>query len=320
MFSTYRSHYGPLETIEIREVPTPEIKPDEALVRVHCTTVNRTDEGVLLGKPFVFRFFTGLLKPRYSTLGTDFAGEIVKVGSAVTEYQAGDRVFGFFDHGLPSQAQLMAISVEKPMRHIPESIGFQDAVASLEGVHYALNFINKLKLNQGEKILVYGGTGAIGSAAFQMLVHMGMDVTVVCAGAYVERLHGLGAPRVLDYQSEEFTQLDEQFHYVFDAVGKLSFGYCKPLLLPSGVYVSSELGQGGENISLTLYGHFHSGKRVVFPIPDDIKASMEYIIPLLKTGAFKPLIDRVYPLNQVQDAYRHTLSGQKIGNVILECQ
>jgi NADPH:quinone reductase-like Zn-dependent oxidoreductase len=317
MLAIYRSHYAPPETIEIRELPMPEIKPDEVLVRVHCTTVNRTDAGVLLGKPFVFRFFTGLFKPRYHTLGTDFAGEVVQIGASVTGYKVGDRVFGFFDHGLPSQAEYMAISVQKPMRPIPEGITYHDAVASLEGAHYAINFINKLALKPGEKVLVYGGTGAIGSAAFQILAYMGMQVTVVCSGEHVQKLKALGAQRVLDYRSTDFTQLNEQFHYVFDAVGKLSFGYCKPLLYAGGVYVSSELGPRAENIPFALIGLMHKEKRVVFPIPDNIKASIEYMIPLLKSGAFKPLIERTYPLAEAQAAYRHMLSGQKVGNLIL---
>jgi NADPH:quinone reductase-like Zn-dependent oxidoreductase len=317
MLATYRSHYAPPETIEIRELPMPVIKPDEVLVRVHCTTVNRTDAGVLLGKPFVFRFFAGLFKPRYHTLGTDFAGEVVQIGAAVTNYKPGDRVFGFFDHGLPSQAQYMAVSTQTPMRQIPEGIAYHDAVASLEGAHYAINFINKLSIKPGEKVLVYGGTGAIGSAAFQILAHMGMQVTVVCAGEHMQKLKALGAERVLDYRGTEFTEINEQFHYVFDAVGKLSFGYCKPLLYAGGVYVSSELGPRAENIPLALLGLMHKGKRVVFPLPKDISASIDYMIPLLKSGAFRPLIERTYQLSEAQEAYRHMLSGQKVGNLIL---
>ena len=141
MKAAMREQYCSADQMEIREIPIPQPKADEVLVRVHCTTVNRTDEGVLLGKPYIFRFFVGWPKPRYQVLGTDFAGEVVALGANVMGFEKGDRVFGFMDHGLPTQAEYAAIPISKPILPIPDGVSYHDAVASLEGVHYAINFL-----------------------------------------------------------------------------------------------------------------------------------------------------------------------------------
>jgi NADPH:quinone reductase-like Zn-dependent oxidoreductase len=315
--ATREQYCGP-DHIQLLQCPVPTLTPDALLVRVHCNTINRTDEGVLYGRPWVFRFFTGLFKPRNAVLGTDFAGEVVAVGSARTDYSVGDRVFGFLDHSIPTQADYFLADGSVPMAKIPDGITEIEAVCSLEGAHYAINFINKMELNTGARVLVHGGTGGIGSAAFQMLQAMGIETTVVCKGDYVKRLTALGARRVINSEIQDFTQLHEQFDFVFDAVGKRTFGECKRILTDNGVYISSELGPGGENIFLALKGKFTSGQRVIFPIPVNIQASIDQMCALLSTGKFRPLIDRVYAPTQIQDAYKHMLTGQKIGNVVVD--
>lgn len=317
MKAVKRSKYGPPEILSIREIEKPAPKDNEILVRVHATTVNRTDCGILWGKPFLIRFFTGLFKPASPIPGTDFAGVIEAIGKAVTKFKSGDRVWGFHDEGLASQAQYMTISVDEAVAMIPDNISFEQAAASAEGAHYAINFINKVKLKAGQKVLVNGATGAIGSAAVQILKHNGIYVTAVCATDYVGLVKSLGADRVIDYINEDFTRDDDKYDFVFDAVGKSTFFKCKRLLTEKGVYISSELGPYAQNIFLALIGLLLPGKKVIFPIPVNVKASVAFIQDLLEKGKFKPVIDRKYPMEKIGEAYYYVVKGQKIGNVVI---
>jgi len=317
MKAAIRRKYGPPDTISIEMVETPVPKENEILVRVHAATVNRTDCAILLGKPFILQFFTGLGTPKSPTTGTDFAGQVEAVGKGVTSFQAGERVWGFNDSGLASHAQYLTIPEHAAVLKIPEHISYEQAAAGAEGAHYAYNFINKVALKAGQKVLVNGATGAIGSAAVQMLKSMGLYVTAVCNTPNVALVTALGADKVVDYQKEDFTRTEEQYDFVFDAVGKSTFSRCKPLLKPGGTYISSELGPHAENLYLPLLTKIRGGKKVVFPIPSDIKGSLRFIQNLLETGQFKPVIDRKYPLEQIAEAFTYVASGQKTGNVII---
>jgi NADPH:quinone reductase-like Zn-dependent oxidoreductase len=317
MKAAIRTKYGDPSVLSIENVEKPTPKDNEVLVKIHATTISRTDMGVLLGAPFVFRFFTGLTKPRYQTTGTDFAGQIESVGKNVTDFKAGDRVWGFLDHGLPTHAEYAALSADIPIIKIPMDWDYKSIVACAEGAHYARNFINKVNLKAGQNTVVYGATGAIGSALVQMLKHFGLYVTAVCATPHLDLVKSLGADKVRDYLKEDFTDDDISYDYVFDAVGKSAFGICKPLLKPKGIYISSELGPNNENLYLPLITPLLGGKKVIFPMPFDIKASLKFMNQLIEMGHFKPVIDRVYPLDDIAEAFRYVLTGQKIGNVII---
>jgi NADPH:quinone reductase-like Zn-dependent oxidoreductase len=320
MKAAIRTKYGDPSVLSIQNIEKPTPKDNEVLVKVHATTISRTDMGVLLGAPFVFRFFTGLTKPRYQTTGTDFAGQIEIVGKNVTDFKAGDRVWGFLDHGLPTHAEYAALSADIPITKIPMDWDYKSIVACAEGAHYARNFINKVNLEAGQKAVVYGATGAIGSALVQILKHFGLYVTAVCATPHLNLVKSLGADKVRDYLKEDFTDDEILYDYVFDAVGKSAFGICKPMLKPKGIYISSELGPNNENLYLPLITPFLGGKKVIFPMPLDIKASLKFMNELIELGHFKPVIDRVYPLDDIAEAFRYVLTGQKIGNVIISME
>jgi NADPH:quinone reductase-like Zn-dependent oxidoreductase len=313
-----RSEYGSPEVISVRDdVPKPEPGPRDLLVRVYATTVNRTDCGVLTGKPFIFRFFVGYPTPP-AVLGTDFAGVVESIGAEVTAFKPGDRVLGFNDEGLQTQAEYVRVSDKQAVALIPEGVSFEQAAASIEGAHYAYNFLSKVNLKKGDRVLVNGATGAIGSAAVQMLKHLGAEITAVCGTEGLKVVRAWDPANVIDFRQQDFTKVAEgPFPFVFDAVGKSTFGACKPLMTPKGIYVSSELGPRNENPWLALVTPFLGRRKVVFPLPLNIRRSLAFILPLLASGEFKPLIDRTYRPEEIADAYRLALAGEKLGNLVV---
>lgn len=310
--------YGAAEVLVLKEVPKPVPRDNEVLVKIHATTVNRTDTATLRAHPFPARLFTGLLRPKKQILGTEFAGEIEAIGEKVSSSKAGDRVFGFSDNGLlGSHAEYMVIAEDKAITTLPENISYEQAAASCEGAHYAYNFINKVDLKSEHSVLINGASGGIGSAALQLVKSYGAYVTAVCNTQNVNLVKALGADKVIDYTQEDFTKDNQKYQYVFDTVGKSSFAKCKPLLHPDGIYISSELGAWAQNIFLALLKPLMRGKKVIFPIPVDCKASLLLIKKLIEQGKFKAVIDRKYPLEDIAEAYRYVETGQKTGNVVI---
>jgi len=309
--------YGPPDVLQLKEVEKPTPKDNEVLVRVNATTVNRTDSAMIRAKPFIMRFFTGLFKPNNPILGTEFAGKIEAVGKDVMSFKVGDKVFGLNDNGLSSHAQYMTILEDKALTIIPENITYEQAAASTEGAHYAFNFINKVTIKSGQKVLVNGASGAIGSAAVQLLKYFGANVDAVCNTKNIELVKSLGADKVFDYTKEDFTKDDQKYDFVFDTVGKSSFAKCKPLLQPGGIYISSELGYMAQNIFFALVTPVIGNKKVRFPLPVDCKRSVLFIKKLIEEGKFKAVIDRKYSLEQIVEAYKYVETGQKTGNVVI---
>ena len=319
MRTTHRDRYGSPASLEVREVPVPEPGPDELLVRVHTTTVSRTDCALLAGRPFVLRFMAGWPRPRVAATGTDFAGEVVAAGPGAPRFEVGDWIMGFNDLGLGSHAEYMILGPRQSATRVPAGVSFDAAAASMEGAHYARNMINKVPLQAGEDVLVYGATGAIGSAAVALLRDAGAVVTAVSQERHHAAVLGLGADRVLDYERTGW--LDElpsdSFRYVFDAVGKLTRAAFLRVLRTDGFYLSSELGPWSQNLVFAAAAPVMRGPKVRFPVPTDVPASLELVSRLLAEGRFSPLIDRKYGLGDVREAFENADSGRKVGNVLL---
>jgi NADPH:quinone reductase-like Zn-dependent oxidoreductase len=295
----------------------PAAKDNVALVKVHATTVNRTDCGFRSGKPFFSRFFTGLVRPRGTVMGNELAGEVEAVGSGVTSFGAGDRVFGFTGLSGPfgAHAEYVTIPEDGSLATMPADLTYEEAAPSTEGSHYAFSNIRKAKIRSGQDVLVYGATETIGSAAVQLLKSLGASVTAVCATENMELVRGLGAGRVIDYTAQDFTKDDQKYDVVFDAVGKSSFGRCRRLLKPGGIYLSTE--GGLLFLILVLITPLFRGKKVMFALPRLDQATVRHFKELIEFGEFKPLIDRRYQLDQIVEAYRYVETGQKIGNVVI---
>lgn len=317
MLASTRAQYGPPEVITLKEVANPIPQAKEILVRVHASSISRTDCGILWGSPWAIRLFTGLIRPKLSITGSDFAGEVVAVGKQVSQFKIGDRVFGFDDNGLPAHAEFLSVKEDKAIAHIPEGISYEEAAASAEGAHYAYNYVRKIRSFGGHRVMVNGGTGAIGSAGIQFLAHFGHQITATARGKHLDLVRALGAQRVINYEQEDFTHDSELYDVVFDSVGKSSFGKCKSILKPKGIYMSSELGPRSENPFLALLSPLMPGKRVSFPVPVDIKGSLAFIRDRLSDGSFKPIMDRTYKLKNIQEAFSYVRQGQKVGNVVI---
>jgi NADPH:quinone reductase-like Zn-dependent oxidoreductase len=317
MKASVYTKYGPPEVVSIMELAKPMPKDNEVLVKVYASTVNRTDAGFRSAEYFISRFWSGLFRPKFQILGCEFAGVIEATGSTVKEFKNGDKVFGFNDKSFGGHAEYLTIAETSALTTLPDGISFYTAAALTEGAHYALVDIRAAKVETGQNVLVYGATGAIGSAAVQLLKHFGAIVTAVCNTKNVGLVKSLGADTIIDYQTEDFTKTAIKFEFIFDAVGKSSFRQCKPLLTEKGIYISTELGKNGENIFFALTTPLWGGRKLLFPIPSITKKDVIFLKELVQKGEYKPVIDREYKLDQIVEAYRYVESGQKTGNVII---
>jgi NADPH:quinone reductase-like Zn-dependent oxidoreductase len=318
MRAAVHRRYGSPEVVSVTEVERPQCGDGELLVRVRATTVNRTDTATRSGSPFFARIVTGLARPKATILGNEYAGEVEAIGSAVATFEVGDRVFGYNEGPFGGHAEYLTVPADGTVARMPPDAPFSIAAAALEGSHYALSMIRRAKIQPGADVLVNGATGAIGSAAVQLLVERGVGVTAVGGTEHLDLVAGFGPRRVIDYKVEDFTSDSEQYDVVIDAVGKSSFSRCRSILKPGGTYVSSELGPGAQNPALALITPVLRRRKVIFPIPEHDGAMAREIADLMEAGTFSPLIDRSYPLEEIVEAHRYVETGQKVGNVVID--
>ena len=317
MRAAINTEYGPPEVVTLQEIEKPVPTENEVLIKVYAATVNRTDCGFRSADYLITRLFSGLRRPKFQTLGNEFAGVIEAIGPEVKLFAVGDKVFGYNDKRCGAHAEYLTMGAQDAIATMPRNWSFEQAAPLCEGAHYALCDIRAAKVKSGQNMLVYGATGAIGSAAVQLGKFFGATVTAVCNTPNVALVKSLGADVVIDYTQQNFTKTDQAFDFVFDACGKSSFAACKPLLTKNGIYISTELGYRGANIFLALLTPLLGGKKVLFPIPTMTQADVILLKELAEAGHFKPVVDRQYPLEKIVEAYRYVEAGQKIGNVIL---
>jgi NADPH:quinone reductase-like Zn-dependent oxidoreductase len=306
--------YGPPEVLRVEEVEPPVPAADEILVRVRATTVSRTDCHARKADPFLWRFFLGLRRPKKRILGCELAGEVVEVGSSVTQFEVGDHVFAASSFG--THAEFMCKRETGAVAHKPSGITFEQAAASCDGVIGALSGLRAAGVREGQAVLVYGASGSVGTAGVQIAKHLGAHVTAVCNTKNVELVRTLGADVVIDYLEEDFTKNGEQYDVVFDAVGKHSFRRCRRSLKPSGIYLPTDLGFMW-HVPLLVPLSRLGNKRVKFAVGKTRKDDVLYVKGLLEAGEYRPVIERTYPLEQVVEATRYVETGQKTGNVVL---
>jgi NADPH:quinone reductase-like Zn-dependent oxidoreductase len=307
--------YGPPDVLRVEEIERPKPKEDEVLVKVRATTVNRTDCGFRAAEPFFSRFFTGLLRPKYRTPGMELAGEVVAVGGAVSQFAVGDEVFGL--RGNSANAEYVCVRESGALAHKPAALSFDEAAAVSDGACIALACLQNADPLDGKRIVVYGASGSIGTAAVQLAKALSAHVTAVCATKSVELIRSLGADEIVDYTQEDFTKNGETYDVVFDAVGKHSFRRCRGSLEPGGIYLETDLGFMWHVPPLALLTRWIGDKKVTLPIPRYTKADVLFVKELIEAGKYRAVIDRTYPLEDVVEATRYVETGQKIGNVVL---
>lgn len=314
MKAVVQDRYGPPEVLRVEEVERPVPKEAEVLLRVHATTVTRTDCGFRAASPFFSRVFTGLRRPKQRIAGMELAGVVEAVGSAVTEFAVGDEVFGVRSG---SNAEYVCVREQGALAHKPAGMSFEEAAAIPDGACIALACLRKANLQERERILVYGASGSIGTAGVQLAGHFGAHVTAVCDTRNLELVRSLGADEVLDYTQEDFTTNGRTYDVVFDAVGKHSFRRSRRVLEPNGVFVETDLGFMWHVPFLVLATRWFGDRRVVLPIPKYTKENVLLVKELVESGEYRAVIDRTYPLEQVVEATRYVETGQKTGNVVL---
>jgi NADPH:quinone reductase-like Zn-dependent oxidoreductase len=315
MRAVVHDRYGPPDVLRLEDVERPVPQDDEVLVKIHATTVTRTDCGVRSATPFIVRFFTGLRRPRQRILGMELAGEVEAVGAAVTEFEVGDRVFGV--NGSGAHAEFVSVRESEPLARMPAGMSFEEAAAVCDGASLALACLRKADLREGNSILIYGASGSVGTAGVQLARNFGAHVTAVCNTKNVELVASLGADEVIDYLQEDFTTNGKTYDVIFDAVGKHSFRRCRRSLKPGGTYVETDLGFMWHVPVLTLLTRWIGDKRVRLGITNYTKADVLFVKELIEAGRYQAVIDRTYPLEQVVDATKYVETEQKTGNVVL---
>jgi len=314
--------YGPPDVQHIEDVARPVPKDDEVLIRVRATTVNRLDvhtreanrsSGMAIS--ILSRLVSGVRRPRQRILGSEFAGEVEAVGAAVREFAVGDHVFGNSGLRFGAHAEFMSMRESARIAHMPAGMSFEEAAPVTDGALNALTCLTPADLRKGRTILIYGASGAIGTAGVQLARHFGADITAVCSTKNIELVKSLGADRVIDYTKEDFTRSGQTYDVIFDAVGKQSFRRCRGSLAPGGIYLPTD---GFGNLMWALLPSRKGDKKVVFQIPPrQTKQDVLFLKGLIEAGEFRPVIDRRYPLEDVVVATKYVETEQKTGNVVL---
>jgi NADPH:quinone reductase-like Zn-dependent oxidoreductase len=314
--------YGPPGVLRIEEVERPVPRDGELVVRVRASTVNRLDchtreanrsNGLLISG--VSRVVSGIRRPRQRILGTEFAGEVAAAGPAVTRIAVGSRVFGNTGLRFGCHAEFTCLPETARVAPMPDGMGFEEAAAATDGALNALWCLRLAGPLKGRRVLVYGASGAIGTAAVQVAKHFGAQVTAVCSPKGAAVVQAIGADRVIDYTKEDFTADRERYFCVFDAVGKQSFAHCRDVIEPGGTYLATD---GFRNLLLGLWTSRFGDRKVMFKLPPRYtQQDVVLIKELMEAGSYRPVIDKVYPLEDVAEAARYVETQQKVGNVVL---
>lgn len=311
--------YGPPDVLQLKEVEKPTPKDNEVLIRVHATTVTPSDGLMRSGVSLMGRIITGFRKPseKFRILGIELAGEIEAVGKDVKRFKPGDQVYGFRGFGTGAYAEYKCMPEKGSLALKPANITYAEAAAVVDGATTALFFLkDKGNIQSGQKILINGASGSIGTMAVQLAKYFGAEVTGVCSTANLALVQALGADKVIDYTQEDFTQNGESYDLIFDTVGKSSFARCENSLKKNGRYLVTT-GAMLTNYWLTLWTSIVGGKKVIFALSIEKNEALVSLKELLEAGQIKPIIDRHYPLEQIAEAHRYVEKGHKKGNVVI---
>ena len=312
--------YGPPDVLQLREVAKPVPKDNEILVKIHATSVHIGDLRIRsFNVPPVVRFFfriaVGFRGPRKKILGTELAGEIEAVGKNVKRFKEGDQVFGEAGFGIGTYAEYLCLPEKALLATKPTNLTYEETAAGPVSALAALYFLRTGRIQSGQKVLINGASGALGTAAVQLARHFGAEVTGVCSTANLELVKSLGADKVIDYTEEDFTENGEVYDIIFDAAGKRSFSQCKGSLKQRGIYLLSVPTLA--IILQQLWTPLIGSKKAILGFPKSSTDDLVFLKELFEAGELKPVIDRTYPLEQMIEAHKYADTGRKKGNVII---
>lgn len=307
--------YGAPEVLKIKEIAKPVPKDNEVLIKTFATTVTTADSRLRKADPWIARFFTGLFKPNL-ILGMDIAGTIEAVGKDVKDYKVGDEVFGSTAPKGGGYAEYKCLPETAVLTIKPDNSSFEEAAAIYFGAHTALHFLRKANVSKYQKVLIYGASGAIGTNAVQLAKYFGAEVTAVCSAVNKELVEMLGADYVFDYTSKDFKLEENYFDVVFDTVGKSPFYECIRALKPKGKYLNA-VHMSLSAIFKGLWVSITSSKKVIGGGAHEYKKDVDYLKKLVESGKLKPVIEKVYSMEEIIDAHKHVDSGRKKGNVVV---
>lgn len=308
--------YGPPEVLHLKQVAKPTPKPNEVLIKIHATTATTGDWHIRKADPFMARFFSGLLKPKNPILGHELAGVIEAVGSNVTKYKVGDAVFASTRLHSGSYAEYMCLPEDGAMALKPANLSFEEAAAIPVGSLTALHFLREAGITAGQRVLIYGASGSVGSFAVQLAKHFGATVTAVCSTANVAMVKALGADAVVDYKTTDITQSPQQFDIILDAVGFLPFATCKNILKPKGAYACVAWGM---TLTMNMLGSkIFGGQKVIIGMSANSTQDVVFLKGLAEAGNLKAIIDRRYTLAELSEAHRYVETGRKKGSVVIQ--
>lgn len=315
------TQYGSPDVLQLQQVDKPVPSDNEVLVKIYAATATTAGLGGRTGKPLITRFFSGLTKPKNNILGVEFAGEIAAVGKDVTSFEVGDPVFGMTGATTPgAYAEFNCMPEDSAMLPKPNNISYEDAAALVEGGLTAVNFLhNKANIQQGQKVLIYGASGSVGTAAIQVANYFGAEVTAVCSATNFDLVKLIGADSVIDYRKEDFTKNGQQYGIIFDTEGKRSFAACKGSLTPNGIYLDA-----GNAVTILpmLWTRVFGRKKAILTATyvrsaSEITKDLILLKELIEAGKIQAVIDRRYPLEQTAEAHRYVETGRKKGNIVI---
>jgi NADPH:quinone reductase-like Zn-dependent oxidoreductase len=311
---TYKK-YGPPEMLQMAEIEKPSPRDNEILIKMKATAVNSADCRLRKADPFFIRFIFGLFRPRKKILGMGVAGVVENIGKSVTLFKKGDQVFGSTELLMGAYAEYVCIPENTPLAIIPEGWSFEQAVAIPFGTHTSLCFLKLANVQPGQNVMVYGASGSVGVAAVQLAKHFGAEVTAVCSTSNIELVRSLGADHVLDYTREDFSEIDKKWDVIFETVNKIPVGTLARLVKKGGTLIL-----GSAMIKEMLRGQWISMTskcRVIMGTNKPTRTDMDTLRQLMESGAIKPVIDRVYPMEKIVEAHRYVDAGRKKGNVVI---
>ncbi|GAB5521230.1 MAG: NAD(P)-dependent alcohol dehydrogenase [Rhodothermales bacterium] len=313
--AVYRS-YGDPEVVQVKQMAIPKVGAHDVLIRVQATTVTAGDWRMRRADPFVIRLMNGLRAPKQQVLGHEFAGTVEAVGDQVIQFAPGDAVYGSTGFAAGAHATYVCVAANGALARIPAGLTMAEAASVPVGALTALHFLQKAQVEVGHRVLIYGASGSIGTAAVQLAKHMGADVTAVCSTRNIALVKELGADAVVDYTKHDYASLETMYDVIFDTVGKSSYWQARRVLAAGGTYVASSPGIG-DYLQLVWVNRF-STHRIVAGMAKETPDALQHISDLIAQGQYAPVIDRRYPMYQIVEAHRYAESGHKRGNVVIE--